>query len=615
MLLPSLYNIAEICAQKGIRHAVISPGSRSAALTIAFAQHPDITTKIVPDERSAAFIALGMAQSLRQTVILICTSGSAAYNYAPAIAEAFFQEIPLLILTADRPPEWVAQRDGQTIFQENIYGKHVKASFQLPSDYQTDENNNQNFDNQWFVNRIINDAINLTQHEQTQPVHVNVPIREPFYPNDNEVVTFDKNVRIIEKIRVRKNPAQIDWNNLMKIEEQCEKQLIVVGQTALNPILLNALPKIYDKGVLQIPIVADLIGNAYPFAKTISHHDLILMQNDDELNKKLQPDLLITIGKSVLSKSLKQFLRKYKPKYHWHIQEYGEVADTFQSLTHILPVSPEIILEYYINQTRKKLPKTDYLDLWQNENQKAKNKLENFFLSELTTPNPSLESRGTLLPSFKGEAGGGFKKSPSFEGGARGGFTEFSACHQIMKNLPKNSILHLANSMAVRSANYLSLENDKNIEICANRGTSGIDGSNSTAVGNALTTDKIVVLLTGDMSFLYDRNAFWHNHKMPNLKIIVLNNHGGGIFRILPEPAKQAELETYFETKQVLNTENLAKDFDFGHTYVHTQEELTKMLEKFFEPNTQTQIIEIQTDSKINATFFQQFKNTFIAKK
>ena len=612
MLLPSLYNIAEICAQKGIRHAVISPGSRSAALTIAFAQHPDITTKIVPDERSAAFIALGMAQSLRQTVVLICTSGSAAYNYAPAIAEAFFQEIPLLILTADRPPEWVAQRDGQTIFQENIYGKHVKASFQLPSDYQ-------NTDNQWFVNRIINDAINLTQHEQTQPVHVNVPIREPFYPTDNEVIKFDKNVRIIEKMRVRKNPAQIDWNNLMKIEEQCEKQLIVVGQTALNPVLLNALPKIYDKGVLQIPIVADLIGNAYPFAKTISHHDLILMQNDEELNKKLQPDLLITIGKSVLSKSLKQFLRKYKPKYHWHIQEYGEVADTFQSLTHILPISPEIILEYYINQTRKKLPKTDYLDLWQSENQKAKNKLENFFLSELTTPNPSLESRGTLLPSFKGEAEGGFEKSPSFEGGARGGFennlTEFVACHQIMKNLPKNSILHLANSMAVRYANYLSLENDKNIEICANRGTSGIDGSNSTAVGNALTTDKMVVLLTGDMSFLYDRNAFWHNHKTPNLRIIVLNNHGGGIFRILPEPAKQPELDTYFETKQALNTENLAKDFDFGHTYVHTQEELSVALESFFESNSQTQIIEIQTNSKINAAFFQEFRTAFIAKK
>ncbi len=584
MLLPSLYNIAEICAQKGIRHAVISPGSRSAALTIAFAQHPDITTKIVPDERSAAFIALGMAQSLRQTVVLICTSGSAAYNYAPAIAEAFFQEIPLLILTADRPPEWVAQRDGQTIFQENIYGKHVKASFQLPSDYQDNSNNT---DNEWFINRVINDAINLTQHEQTQPVHVNVPIREPFYPADNEVVTFDKNVRIIGKMRVRKNSAQIDWNNLMKIEEQCEKQLIVVGQTALNPILLNALPKIYDKGVLQIPIVADLIGNAYPFAKTISHHDLILMQNDGELNKKLQPDLLITIGKSVLSKSLKQFLRKYKPKYHWHIQEYGEVADTFQSLTHILPVSPEIILEYYINQTRKKLPKTDYLDLWQNENQKAKNKLENFFLSENLKENKQENNN----------------------------LTEFSACHQIMKSLPKNSILHLANSMAVRYANYLSLENDKNIEICANRGTSGIDGSNSTAVGNALTTDKIVVLLTGDMSFLYDRNAFWHNHKTPNLKIIVLNNHGGGIFRILPEPSKQPELETYFETKQVLNTENLAKDFDFGHTYVHTQEELAKALGSFFEPNTKTQIIEIQTDSKTNATFFQQFKDTFITKK
>lgn len=568
MRLPALYNIVEICVKKGVKTVVISPGSRSAPLTLAFARHKATECLVVPDERSAAFIALGIAQTRRQTVALLCTSGSASLNYAPAIAEAYFQEVPLLIFTADRPPEWIDQQDGQTIRQRNIYQNHCKASYELPVDYSHP-------DSLWHINRIVNEAINLTQHGQTQPVHINIPIREPFYPEENEEITFDENVRIIHQIRTIQNPAQIDWQALMQIEETCEKQLIVVGQTPMNSVLLNTLPQIERKGIFRIPIVADLIGNAYPFGKTISHHDLILMQEDETLKKALQPDLLITIGKSVLSKGLKQFLRKYPPRFHWHFQEFGQAPDTFRSLTHVLPISPEKGLEYYLSYTRKKIQKDDYFKLWLSEELKAEKFLMSFFQEQKT-------------------------------------FSEFGAMQMLLQQLPEHSLLHLANSMAVRYANYLSLAPEKNIEVFANRGTSGIDGSNSTALGAAIATEKIVTLITGDMAFLYDRNAFWHNHLPANLRVVVLNNFGGGIFRLLPESSKLPELDVFFETQQNSTAQQIAEEFGMMYLVAKSSTELQEALKDFFAVSAKPKILEIPTQNTQNLMFFEEFKKTWL---
>ena len=173
--LQPIWNIAHICYKHGIENVIISPGSRSAPLTLAFARHENLNCKVVADERSAAFVALGIAQQTGKPVVLICTSGSAAYNYAPAIAEAYFQQIPLLVLTADRPPEWIDQLDGQTIRQNNIYGKHVKESYTLPVDLS-------HKDAIWHVGRIVSEAINLSKTYPFAPVHINAPFREPFYP-------------------------------------------------------------------------------------------------------------------------------------------------------------------------------------------------------------------------------------------------------------------------------------------------------------------------------------------------------------------------------------------------------------------------------------------------
>ena len=191
-ILQPLIDMAEICYRQGIRHVVISPGSRSAALTLAFVRHGGFQAHVCIDERSAGFIALGMAQQIDSPVVLICTSGSAAYNFAPAVSEAFFQQIPLLVLTADRPKEWQHQYDGQTIYQTGIFGQHVKRSFEVSPDYQHP-------DVHWAINRITNEAINLASSVPGGPVHINVPIREPFYPISGEEFAISDQVRIIKK--------------------------------------------------------------------------------------------------------------------------------------------------------------------------------------------------------------------------------------------------------------------------------------------------------------------------------------------------------------------------------------------------------------------------------
>ncbi|MFT4033834.1 MAG: thiamine pyrophosphate-binding protein, partial [Siphonobacter sp.] len=185
MILQPVLDLVELCVRKGIRYAVISPGSRSAALTLAFARHSEIETKVIPDERVAGYVALGMAQQLRSSVAVVCTSGTAALNLAPAVAEAYFLKVPLLILTADRPSEWIQQQDGQMIYQQDVFGKHVKQSHQLPADYPHP-------DAAWYMERLVNQVISIAESQPQGPVHLNLPIREPFYPTTEEVFEFGR---------------------------------------------------------------------------------------------------------------------------------------------------------------------------------------------------------------------------------------------------------------------------------------------------------------------------------------------------------------------------------------------------------------------------------------
>jgi 2-succinyl-5-enolpyruvyl-6-hydroxy-3-cyclohexene-1-carboxylate synthase len=508
--------------------------------------------RTISDERSAAFIALGMAQQLKQPVVLVCTSGSAALNYFPAIAEAFFQQIPLLVLTADRPPEWVDQWDGQTIFQEEVYGKQVKKSFRFPDSFAHP-------DQVWGANRIVNEAIHLSRQFPAGPVHVNIPLREPFYPEVGEVFEFLKQPRTFQ---VEFPTYSLSAESLVTLKQELQGKrriLLVPGQQAADPELLQVLEALTR--TKQVVVVADSISNMQG-AGSITLHDHWI--GKEVFQDELRPDLLITFGKSIISKSLKLFLRKQQVA-HWHIQPDGQAKDTFQSLSRVVGCEPLPVLRWMLGE----IPTQDssYFQSWQN-----------------------LESRvSDALPKLL----------------QQGEFGEYGALATVLDRMPSSSLIHIANSMAVRYLNFLGRRTQ---EICCNRGTSGIDGSSSTAVGAAFVREGLVTLITGDMAFFYDRNAFWHNYPLSNLRIILLNNHAGGIFRLIEGPAKQPELEEFFETQQALTAAHLAAEYGFGYDLVKNAQDLDQTLATFFEESAAPKILEIESESAQNEAILKSVK-------
>jgi 2-succinyl-5-enolpyruvyl-6-hydroxy-3-cyclohexene-1-carboxylate synthase len=557
LILQPILDLVAICAAQGIRQVVLSPGSRCAPLTLAFARHPEMEVRTISDERSAAFIALGMAQQLKQPVVLVCTSGSAALNYYPAIAEAFFQQIPLLVLTADRPPEWVDQWDGQTIFQEEVYGKHVKKSFRFPDSFA-------HADQVWFAQRTVNEAIHLSRQFPAGPVHINIPLREPFYPEVGEVFEFPKQPRTVQ---VESPSYSLSAESLAKLKQELQGKrsiLLVPGQQDSHPELLQVLEELAR--TKQVVVVADSITNMQGDGCITLHDHWI---GKEEFQEELRPDLLITFGKSIISKSLKLFLRKQQVA-HWHIQTDGQAKDTFQSLSRVVASEPLPVLRWMLEEISSQ--DSGYFQSWQN-----------------------LEARvSDALPKVLREVE----------------FGEYGALATVLDRTPSSSLIHVANSMAVRYLNFIGRRTQ---EICCNRGTSGIDGSSSTAVGAAFVREGLVTLITGDMAFFYDRNAFWHNYPLANLRIILLNNHAGGIFRLIDGPAKQPELVDFFETKQALTAVHLAAEYGFHYAAVTTSEEFETALVEFYEPSLQPKIIEIESSSTRNADILKQIKGSIAA--
>ena len=566
MSLQSIYDIAETCAQKKVSQAVVCPGSRCAPLTIAFSRHDKITTRTFSDERSAGFIALGIAQQSGNPVVLVCTSGSAAYNFAPAVAEAFFAQTPLLIFTADRPTEWIAQHDGQTIYQEGLFGKHVKKSYQLPQTYT-------HLDEQWAVNRMVNEAINLAMQEPKGPVHINAPFREPFYPEPKEKISFSKEVRIVDEVLNSFTMSAEQVEALRREWMKFNKILIVAGQHEYDNSLLASLQAFTQ--TQSAAVVGDIISNINSIESVIRHTDVFLAHAPDDVKKSLRPDLLITFGKSVISKSLKLFLRKYTPKAHWHIQPAGTVADPFQSITKVINVRPAAFFEALQASEKTKVfekqKQNNYQKLWEAEEHRAERSLKDFFSKEA--------------------------------------FGELELVHEVIRQLPPLGNLHLANSMSVRYANLVGLTDPKiNIIVVSNRGTSGIDGCTSTAVGHSLINELPNFLITGDLAFFYDRNAFWHTYNLPNLRIVLLNNHGGIIFKMIDGPGTLPEADEFFVTKQNLNGKKLCEEFDFDYLKLDNKRKIKNTLKDFFDFDGRTKILELETGIDHNKAIFDSLK-------
>ena len=518
------------------------------------------------DERAAGFMALGLAQQTRTPVGLVCTSGTAVLNYGPAVAEAFYQQIPLLVFTADRPPEWIDQQDGQTIRQQNIYGPHCRGSFNLPVDYTHP-------DAQWHAERIMAEAINRATTPIPGPVQINVPLREPLYPPSGQLIDPQANPKTIQLLPTHSTLPQAEWQNLLSVWKRARKKLIVGGMRDVLPTGLDRF-----QSDPTVAIIADLTANIHQTVGRLPHWELALETKSAPILDELAPDLLVTFGGPIVSKSFKLFLRQHRPEAHWHIDPGGQIIDTFQSLTQVIPLQAATffatLAHLAAEQTDSPLPSDpapDYFDTWQTLGKKA---------SEWQI-------------SFLAEAP----------------FNEFQAVYDCLRALPEPSHLQLSNSMPIRYANLIGLAG-RNIRVNSNRGTSGIDGCLSTAVGAAWATDRLTTLITGDLAFFYDRNALWHKHVPANLRVIILNNHGGGIFKLIDGPGNlsAAELEDYFFTPHPLTAKNTATDFNCDYFYCKDRITLNQQLGEFFGSRPKAAILEIDTDSAVNTTVFRQFK-------
>lgn len=518
--------------QQGVNEAVICPGSRNAPLMIALTRHGGFKCYSIADERSAGFFGLGIALKTGRPVILCCTSGSAGLNFAPAVVEAFFQEVPLIVLTADRPKEWIGQWDGQTIYQENLFGKHAKAFF----DFETDD---------------CSAAPSTALAEPKGPVQINVPISEPFYPEPGFVLPkADKRVESRE-YREEIGEQRVDFSYFNQAISSAEKILVTVGQMEDNSIFETF-------SAYGIPVIGDSTSNC---GSTIAH-DLLLA--DESVWPALKPDLHIHFGKSFVSKRIKQFLRTHKPKQSWliHPNPIGR-PDPFLCLTHVVNTDAESFIEGVEWSSKS----------WNTWNSAKITSLQVEFFSQ---PN----------------------------------WTEIHLYNQITEAIERESAeVHIANSLAVRYINW-TLAKFKKTEVFSNRGTSGIDGCLSTAVGAAQKTDKLCISIIGDVAFQYDRNALWNHYIPANLRIIVFNNGGGGIFRNLEGAKDLPELDEFMETRQGFTAENTAKDAGISYFSASNAGELD--LYSFLH-NQGPALLEIHTNSIENAAELKKYMALFKA--
>jgi len=538
-------SIIEILSAKGIVNIIISPGSRNAPLTIGFAQNPNFTCYSIADERCAAFFALGIAQQTKQPTAIVCTSGSALLNYYPALAEAFYSQIPMIVISADRPQSKIDIGDGQTIRQENVFANHSVFNANL-----TEEASEEN---DLKINLAIETAI-----QKKGPVHINAPFEEPLYDTTEELSVQSR----ITKLEPQNFPKTIENSDeFVSVWNNAKRKLILVGVNEANTIDQEIIENLASDP--SVVVLTETTSNLH-HESFINSIDTLITPFDDFDFKQFNPEVLVTFGGMVVSKRIKGFLRKYKPKHHWHIDTL-RAYDTFDALT-----------KHFVMQ-----PNDFFKDLFS----KTSFVKSNYFKNIDTVYKTRLERRKEYLSKI--------------------GFSDFKVFEKVIESLPKNSLLQISNSSAIRYAQLIDI--DASIEVFCNRGTSGIDGSTSTAVGAAVGNEKQTVFVTGDIGFLYDSNALWNSYIPKNFKIILINNGGGGIFRILPGHQEKPVFNTYFETSHKLTAEHLTKMYGLNYFTAQDVQSLENGIQSLYNSNEAPCILEIFTPTFENDQILKQY--------
>lgn len=547
----SILQLAALLEAHGVTKVVLCPGSRNAPIVHTLSTHPAFTCYSVTDERSAGYFALGLALNGGNPAAVCCTSGTALLNLHPVVAEAYYQQVPLIVISADRPAAWIGQMDGQTLPQPGVFQSLVKKSVNLPEIH--------NEEDEWYCNRLINEALLETNHRGKGPVHINIPISEPLFQFTSESLPKVRTITRYQGLNVYDR----EYNGLLERLNKYHRRMIVVGQMNLIYLFEKKHTKLLYK---HFAWLTEHIGNQTIPGIPVKNFDAALYAMPEERRTQMAPELLITYGGHVVSRRLKQFLRANPPKEHWHVSSDGEVVDLYGSLTTIIEMEPFEFLEkiavFLDNQT------PEYPRVWENYCK--------------TIPEPQFP------------------------------YSEMAAVGALMRSLPPTCALHLANSSVIRYAQLYAIPST--VEVCCNRGTSGIEGSLSTAVGYAASSDKLNFVAIGDLSFFYDMNALWNVAIRPNLRILLLNNGGGEIFHTLRGLDMSGTSHKFITAVHQTSARGWAEERGFCYLRADDEAGLIEAMEQFTspEPTERPLLLEVFTnknkDARILKEYYHQLK-------
>lgn len=551
--------LASLFLSKKIFDIVLCPGSRNGPLIHTLAGCGQFDCRVIVDERSAGYFALGLSQAKKKPVVIVCSSGTAAVNFAPAVAEAFYQKIPLIVVTADRPAYWIDQLENQCIDQTELYRNFIKQSCSLPLD--------ESDCRLWSAACLINEILNTALSDAPGPVHINFPLEEPLHRTVDAQLP---DVKVIEDAQARINLDETALTAVAQELGRADKILVLAGQSPGNAELNRALTLFAEK--TGAVVAAEHLANLQiPSGCCCAFPELVLGSISSGDAAVFQPDLLITFGRHFVSKRIRQFLRAYKPHKHIHVDAGGGHMDTYQALTRVCAMSPGLFFEQLAGM---QIPKAseDYAGIWKIREHEALQIYKHYL---------------DRVP-----------------------FSDFTACARVLKEVPENSVIHLGNSSTVRYA--LINPGIKDVTWLGNRGTSGIDGSVSTAVGYASCRSQINTLILGDLSFFYDSNGLWNKYLGKNLRIILLNNGGGNIFSFVEDLAgrtgehNQTIFQECFFAGHSAKVNGLASAFGLDYLQADSDSKLDKALEKLYNPDrTVPTLLEVFTDAQTNTKVFK----------
>jgi len=518
-----------------IRHVVICPGSRNAPLIQLFTSNPAFHCYSIVDERSAAYLALGMARQLKEPVGILTTSGTAVLNLAPGVAEAYSQEIPLLVMTADRPLEKIGQFNNQWLDQQAPFYTFSKGFYQLPLAVNHEED----------LTRVIKDTGRLLRAALSAPagpVHLNIPLEEPLY----ELLPSAQNTHIY--------PLNLteEGDKLEKPEAPGPqtKIMILAGMGAYDEALDVRLSSMVESS--QAVVIAENIANL-PGKEFINHPDLILAGTGEEIRNSLKPDLVISFGGQVVSKRLKIFLQAIPDLAHQEIR--GDVSGWL-----------DLMMNQFSLSGRSAEPNL-FMEAWKREEKRT------------------LELVGNDFDSLD--------------------FGSLWVIQALLDAVPSGTVIHLGNSSTIRYSQMLPCRKD--LGYFSNRGISGIDGCVSAAVGAAMVSEGLHLLLVGDLSFVYDSNALWNRQFPDNLKIVVLNDEGGGIFRLLKGPSDMDFFEEFSVTHHPVSPRLLAQSFGRKAKSVQNKHEAKEAIVELLADESSISVLEVNISGGENSRIFKEF--------